>query len=64
MIISEQNQNNEEIKSEVDINMDVKEKWWTMHFDGVVSKEGVGEGVDIIDSYCIKQNLFSYKFYF
>ena len=44
--------------------MDVKEKWWTMHFDGVVSRKGVGVGVDIIAPYCIKHNLCSYKFYF
>ena len=48
MIISELKQNIEEIKNEVDIDMDVKEKWWTMHFDGVVSREGVGAGVNII----------------
>ena len=34
--------------------MDVKEKWGTMHFYGVVSREGVGAGVDIIAPYCIK----------
>ena len=54
LIISVKKQNSEEIKSEVDIDMDEKEKWWTMHFDGVVSREGVGAGVDIIASYCIK----------
>ena len=64
LIISQQKQNIEEIKSEVDIDMDVKEKWWTMHFDSVVRREGVGAGVDIIALYCIKHNLFSYKFYF
>ena len=64
VIISEIKQNIEEIKNEVDIDMDVKEEWWTMHFDGVVSREGVGAGIDIIAPYCIKKNLFSYKFYF
>ena len=64
VIIFEIKQNIEEIKNEADIDMDVKEKWWTMHFDGVVSREGAGAGVDIIDPYCIKLNLFSYKFYF
>jgi len=64
LIIYELKQNIEEIKNEVDIDMDVKEKWWTMHFDGVVSREGDGAGVDIIVPYCIKHNLFSYKFYF
>ena len=44
--------------------MDAKEKWWFMHFDGVVSREGVGSGVDIMAPYYIKQKLFSYKFYF
>ena len=35
-----------------------------MHFDGAVSREGADAWVDIIAPYCIKQNLFSYKFYF
>ena len=64
MIIFELKQNIEEIKNEVDIDVDVKEKWWTMHFDGAMSREGVGAGVDITAPYCIKKNLFSYKFYF
>lgn len=64
VIISEIKQNIEEINNEADIDMDVEEKWWTMHFDGVVSREGVGARVDIIAPYCIKQNLFSYKFNF
>lgn len=64
VIISEIKQNIEEIKNEVDIDMDVKEKWWTMNFDGDVSREGATARVDIIAPYCIKQNLFSYKFYF
>ena len=54
VIISEIKQNIEEIKNEVDIDLDVKEKWWTMHFDGVVSREGASAGVDIIAPYCIK----------
>ena len=64
VIISEIKQDIEEIKNEVDIDIDVKEKWWTMHFYGVVGREGSGAGVDIITPYCIKQNFFSYKFYF
>ena len=64
MIISELKQSIEEIISEVNIKMDVKEKWWTMHFDGVVRREGAGVGVNIIGPYCIKKKLFSYKFYF
>ena len=64
MIIYELKQNIEEIKNEVGIDMDVKEKWWPMYFDGSMSREGVGVGVDIIATYCIKHNLFSYKFYF
>ena len=35
-----------------------------MHFDGNVSREGVGAGVYIMAPYYIKQKLFSYKFYF
>ena len=53
MIISKLKKIIEEIKNEVDIDMDVKEKWWTMHFDGVVSREGVGARVDVISPYCI-----------
>ena len=64
VIISEIKQNVEEIKNEVDIDMDFKEKWWTMHFDDVVTREGAGARVEIIAPYYIKQNLFSYKFYF
>ena len=54
VIISKIKQNIEEIKNEADIDMDVMEKWWTMHFDGAVSREGDGAGVDIITPYCIK----------
>ena len=54
MIISEIKQNIQEIKNEVDIDMDVKKKWWTMHFDGAVSREGAGARVDIITPYFIK----------
>lgn len=64
VIISEIKQNIEEIKNETDIDMDVKEKWWAMHFDGAVRREGASAGVDIIAHYCIEHNLFSYKFYF
>ena len=64
VIISKIKQDIEEIKNEVDVNMDVKEKWWTMHFDGAISREGPGVGVDIIAPYCIKRHLFSCKFYF
>ena len=64
VIISEIKQNIEGIKNEPDIDIDVKEKWWIVHFDGAISREGVGAEVDIIAPYCIKNNLFSYKFYF
>ena len=40
--IVEQKQEIEEKKQEVGIDLDEKEKWWVMHFDGVVSKEGEG----------------------
>lgn len=59
LTISKQKQNIEEIKSKVEIDMDTKEKWWIMHFDEAISREGAGAGVDYI-----KQKLFSYKFYF
>ena len=55
MIIFEIKQNIQGIRNEIDIDMDVKEKWWTMHFDGVVSKEGASVGVDIIAPYCKKK---------
>ena len=64
VIISKIKQNIGEIKNEVDVDMDVKGKWWTIHFDGSMSREGVDVGVDIIAPYCIQRNLFSYKFYF
>ena len=64
LTISEQKQNIEEMKSEVGIDVDAEEKWWFMHFDGVVSKEGAGVGVDIMAPYYIKKTLFSYRFYF
>lgn len=64
VIIYEIKQNISEIKNEADIDMDVKEKWWTMNFDSAVSREGAGVGAYIIAPYCINQNLFSYKFYF
>ena len=46
------------------IDLDVKEKWWVMHFDGVVSKEGVGAGLEITARILKKKILFSFKFYF
>ena len=42
--------------------MDAKEKWWTMHFDGAVRREGDGVGVDSIATYCIKQFFFLINF--
>ena len=37
--IVEHKQEIEEIKQEVGIDLDEKEKWWFMHFDGAMSKE-------------------------
>ena len=62
--IVEQKQEIEEKKQEVGIDLDEKEKWWVMHFDGVVSKEGEGAWIDITAPILIKKILFSFKFYF
>ena len=55
---------NREIKEEPEISMEQKAKWFTMHFDGACSKEGVGAGIIISAPYFIEQTNFSYKFYF
>ena len=52
------------MKSEEGIDVDAKEKWWFMHLDGAISREGSSARVDIMAPYYIKQKLFSYKFYF
>ena len=37
----------EEMKEEASISLEDREKWFTMHFDGACSKEGVGVGVEV-----------------
>ena len=55
---------NREIKEEPKISIEQKAQWFTMHFDGACSKEGVGVGITISTPYFIEQTNFSYKFYF
>lgn len=55
---------NRKINEELEINMEQKAKWFTMHFDGACSKEGDGVGITISAPYFIVQTIFSYKFYF
>jgi ribonuclease HI len=52
------------MKEEAGISLEDREKWFTMHFDGACSKEGVGAGVTISTPYYIEQTSYSYKFYF
>ena len=53
LIMINQKREIEGMKEEVGINLEDREKWFTMHFDGACSKEGVGEGVTISAPYCI-----------
>ena len=55
---------NREIKEEPEISIEQKSQWFTMHFDGACSKEGVGAGITISTPYFIEHANFSYKFYF
>ena len=55
---------NREVKEELEISIEQKIQWFTMHFDGAYSKEGVGVGITISAPYFIEQTDFSYKFYF
>ena len=41
----------------------VQEKWWNLHFDGVVGKDGVGVGI-CINGPNHEKHIFSYKLYF
>ena len=41
----------------------MQEKWWFLHFDGVVGKDGVGVGVCVSDPNH-ENHLCSYKLYF
>ena len=54
----------EEMKEEVGISLEDREKWFTMHFDGACSKEAIGARVTISAPYYIEQTSYSYKFYF
>ena len=47
LIMINQKRDIEEMKEEVGISLEDKGKWFTMHFDGACSKEGVGAGVTI-----------------
>ena len=64
LIMINQKREIEEMKEEDGISLEDREKWFTMHFDGACSKEGVGAGVTISTPYYIEQTSFSYKFYF
>ena len=55
---------NREVKEEPEVSMEQKAKWFTMHFDGACSKEGVAAWITISAPYFIEQTDFSYKFYF
>ena len=55
---------NREIKEEPEISIEQKAQWFTMHFYGACSKEGVGARITISAPYFIEQTNVSYKFYF
>ena len=55
---------NREINEEPEISIEQKSQWFTMHFDGACSKEGVGARFTILAPYFIEQTNFSYKFCF
>ena len=64
LIMINQKREIEEMKEEACVILEDMEKWFTMHFDGACSKEGVGARVTISNPYYIEQTGFSYKFYF
>ena len=55
---------NGETNEELEINIEQKAKWFTMHFDGACSKEGAGVGITISAPHFIEKKIFSYKFCF
>lgn len=64
LVMINQKGDNKEMNEEPKINIEKKEQWFTMHFDGACSKDGVGVGITISAPYHIEQSIFSYKFYF
>ena len=53
-----------ENNQEPEINIEQKAEWFTMHFDGAYSKEGVGAGITISTPHLIQEKCFYYKFCF